>query len=129
MKAGRNEGVVQRWAPPPRMYADLSVLERSFFVAMKNLGYGRFESVAIKGGSMVLAPWPKTIRQVRFDSRETTAIRAPMGDFELQRPVAEFFAYVRSIKDGVIAHLEVRHGMPFGMELPEMPSPEGCAHD
>ena len=41
---------------------NLSEAERRFVAAMNDLGYGRFESIQINRGALVLNPWPKAIR-------------------------------------------------------------------
>ena len=38
-------------------------------------------------------------------------------DFELKKSMAEFFEYIRGVDDGEIRCLEVRHGLPFSMEI------------
>ena len=36
---------------------------------------------------------------------------------ELRQQIAEFFAYVREVDAGEIRTLEIRHGLPFSMEV------------
>ena len=45
----------------------------------------------------------------------------PSSDFQLKRQVMQFIERVRSIQAGEIRSLEVRHGLPFAMELVSQP--------
>jgi len=95
---------------------DLLASERSFLAAMTELGFGRFEFLRIERGELVLDPWPTTVRGVKFGSEERTA-HDSRDEFELKRQVVELFKYVREVDAGEIRCLEVRHCLPFSMEI------------
>lgn len=98
---------------------ELRPSERAFVTALRKLGYGRFESLQIRSGELVLEPWPRSIRAVKFASR--TAQPEPSSEeFELKKQVAEFFGYVRGVEAGEIRSLEVRDGLPFSMTIEEL---------
>lgn len=100
----------------PTTTADLLPSEAAFIDAMQNLGFGRFEHLQIRGGELVLDPWPATVRDIKFGTPANTG--GPAGkDAKLRPQVAEFFAYVRDVDAGEIRELEVRHGLPFSMEI------------
>jgi hypothetical protein len=92
---------------------------------MHEVGFGRFESLRIERGGVVLDPWPTTVRGVKFGSANTVTQKAPLADFELKAPVAEFFEYVRTVDVGEIRTLEVQNGLPFLMEIEHRPRPSG----
>jgi hypothetical protein len=96
---------------------DLLPSERTFVVAMQQLGFGRFEDLRIDNGEMVLDPWPTTVRGVKFGSEDPGTIRTPPDEFQLKRQVIELFEYVREVDAGEIRTLEIRHGLPFSMEV------------
>jgi hypothetical protein len=96
---------------------DLSQLERRFLAAMNELWFGRFESLRIERGALVLDPWPKTVRGVRFGSEDSAAHKGLRDEFELKPAVIEFFQYVRATAEGEILCLEVRRGLPVVMEI------------
>ncbi len=101
----------------PTSTHDLLRSERRFVAAMTELGFGRFEFLRIERGELVLDPWPTTVRGVKFGSADT-AIYKPLPDgFELKAQVAEFFEWVRGVDEGEIRCLELRHGLPFSMEI------------
>lgn len=96
---------------------DLLPSERTFVSAMQHLGFGRLESLRIHQGELVLDPWPTTIRGVKFGSDDRSASMTPPAEFQLKRQVAEFFEYVRAVNSGQIRCLEIRHQLPFSMEV------------
>ena len=96
---------------------DLRTTERAFVAAMTNLGFGRFEYLRIERGELVVDPWPSVIRDVKFGSCDTGTERALPADFELKPQVAELFEYVRDVEAGEIRCLEIKHGLPFSMEI------------
>jgi hypothetical protein len=100
-----------------KLTGQLRPSERCFLRAMHELGHGRFESLRILQGELVLDPWPTTIRSVKFGNATPNRPPSESVDFELKNQAAEFFAYVRTIETGVIQVLEVRGGLPFCMEV------------
>jgi len=103
---------------------DLLPSECRFLIAMHELGFGSVESTPIRNGELILDPWPTIIRSVKFGSEASAAFR-PTEEFLLKRQVAEFFEYVRAVDDGEIRCLEVRHGLPFSMEIEHRPDSNG----
>lgn len=95
---------------------DLLASERLLVEAMRELGFGRFEYVQIRNGQPVVDPPPAAVRDVKFGARSPLNIDPP-GDFDLKRQVVELFEYTRSVDAGEIRTLEVRHGLPFSMEI------------
>jgi hypothetical protein len=84
---------------------------------MQRLGFGRFEFLRINSGELVLDPWPTTVRCVKFGSEHAATFPATSEEFQLKRQVIELFEYVRGVAAGKIRCLEVRHGLPFSMEV------------
>jgi hypothetical protein len=109
----------------PTSTPDLLASERRFVTAMQQLGFGHFESLQIRSGELVLDPWPTTVRGVKFGSEDASTRRPLPVEFELKRQVVEFFEYVRSVDAGEVRCLEVRHGVPFSMEVEHRPDPNG----
>ena len=90
--------------------------EVAFVAAMQQLEFGRFENLQIRGGELVLDPWPVTIRDVKFATPKNVG-RPAQGAAELRPQIAELFEYVRSGDAGEIRILEIRHSLPFAMEV------------
>jgi hypothetical protein len=97
--------------------SDLRPSERRFLSAMQQLGYGRFESLQIYLGELVLDPWPTTIRSVKFGNPTRNRPLCGSAEFTLKSELAEFFGQVRATVCGEIRVLEVHGGLPFRMEI------------
>ena len=100
----------------PRSTQDLLPSETAFLATMEELGFGRFEQLQIRGGELVLNPWPVTVLDIKFAAKAAADSAAP-GNAKLRPQVAEFFEYVRDVATGEIRELQVRHGLPFSMEI------------
>lgn len=100
----------------PATTQDLLPSEAAFLAAMQQLGFGRFECLQIRGGELVFNPEPVTVRDIKFGSPIIIGKKSSAGG-ELGPQIAEFFAYVRDVDAGEIRELEVRHGLPFSMEI------------
>lgn len=107
----------------PKWTHDLSPSERRFLAAMNELGFGRFEFLRIEHGELLLDPWPKNIRDVKFGSQDATPHKGLDDAFELRPAVVEFFEYVRAVEEGQILCLTVKHGLPFSMQIERRPEP------
>lgn len=101
----------------PSSTRELLPSENRFAAAMRQLGFGRFEFLRIDRGELVLDPWPTAVRGVKFGSEDSGTSRTPREEFELKRQVVELFEYVREVGAGEIRILEIRHGLPFSMEV------------
>ena len=94
---------------------DLLSSERRFLDGMRHLRFGRFEFLQIRNGEVVLDPWPTTIRDVKLGAQANS--HTGSGDFALKQQVSELFEYIRAVDIGEIRTLEIRHGLPFSMEI------------
>lgn len=104
---------------PPKSIRDLRPSERQFVDAMRRLGHGRFESVRIQRGELVLEPPPTAVRSVKFGKPTPNRPEHPSSAFDLKQEVAQLFEAIRGVDDGEIRVLEVRGGLPLCMEIAE----------
>ena len=109
----------------PTSTHDLRPSERAFVTAMQRLCFGHFESLLIERGELVLDPWPTMVRSVKFATQESAVPRMSPDEFTLKRQVSELFEYVRAVESGEIRCLEIRHGLPFSMEIEHGPGVSG----
>jgi hypothetical protein len=117
--AGKLEQVSERLTPParrPTRSEDLLPSERQFATAMAQLDFGRFESIRVRSGELILEPWPVAVRHLKFGAEKPNP-KERIGEFELQKTIVEFFEFIRMIPEGEIRFLEIRHGLPFSMEI------------
>jgi hypothetical protein len=103
----------------PTSMDELHPSEREFVIAMGQLSYGRFESLQIRQGELVLQPWPTSVRSIKFGVTTSNSPHKPSGECELKLQAAQFFGFIRGIDAGEIRVLEVRGGLPFAMEIDE----------
>lgn len=101
---------------PPIHAQHLLPSEVAFMTAMQALGFGRFEFLQFRGGELILDPWPTAVRDVKFWA-SPSAGNTMNGDGDLRPQVRELFTYVRDAGAGEIRRLEIRHGLPFLMEI------------
>ena len=100
----------------PRSTRDLSPSERDVVTLLQQLGFGHLESIRIRAGAVVLEPWPTVVKVLKFGAAESQPPRAS-ADFELKKSMSDLFDFIRGVDDGEIRRLEVRHGLPFSMEV------------
>ena len=100
----------------PASTRDLRPRERTFLAAMSQLWFGRFEFVRIERGEIVIDPWPTAVRDIKFAAGKQIG-KPPEPTSNLGPQVVEFFSHVRDVESGEIRQLEVRHGLPFSMEI------------
>jgi hypothetical protein len=103
-------------ATSPTCTRDISPPERSFVSALQKLGFGRLESIKVRRGELILDPWPTVVQVLKFGAAQTESSNRP-AEFDLKKPLVEFLEYIRGVDDGEIRRLEVRHGLPFSMEI------------
>jgi hypothetical protein len=95
---------------------------------MAEIGFGRLESVQIERGEVKFNPAPRTIRQLKFGAADQPAqSQLAPAQYSLKRPVADLIEFLRATQHGEIRRLEVRHGLPFSMEI-EQPESTGDSH-
>jgi len=73
--------------------------------------------VPIENGELVLDPWPTTVKNLKFGSDDPTTYPTISDEYELKRQVVELLEYIRGVGAGEIRTLEIRHGLPFSMEV------------
>jgi hypothetical protein len=112
--------MMQPSAHRPFATRDLSPSERSFVILLQQLGFGHLESLRIRGGAVVLDPWPTVVKVLKFGATDSQP--RVSADFELKKSMSDLFEYIRGVDDGEIRCLEVRHGLPFSMEVEQRTS-------
>jgi len=110
----------------PASTSDLLPSERRFLAAMRDLKFGYFEGLRIERGQLVLEPWPRAVRDVKFGSDRPVAYPEAC---QLKRQICEFFQLVRSIDSGEIRKLEIRYAVPLLAEIDQGPPREGGGRD
>src|ERR1039457_6207926 len=114
---GRSESENAMSNVAPKSMRDLRPSERQFVDAMRRLGHGRFESVRIQRGELVLEPPPTAVRSVKFGKPTPNRPEHPSTPFARKQEGAQLFEAVGGVEDAEIRVLEVRGGLPLCMEI------------
>jgi hypothetical protein len=102
--------------------AALSPDRRRLVEAMQVLNFGRIENLKISAGEPTFIPAPRMIEEVKIGSLEAgPRPELARQDFKLRSSVIELFEHFDRIHDGVIASIEVRHGLPSKLILERKP--------
>lgn len=106
-------------APTPR----LTSAERELLDLVERVGFGRIESLIVRNGQPVLEPRPRIVRERLLGARDEGA---PDDKARARHKphVRELLAELDRIGDGVIASLEIRHGLPFRITVVDPPQGE-----
>ncbi len=84
---------------------------------LQRLGFGHLESVKIRRGALVLDPGPTVVKVMKFGVADSQPPTDGSAAFELKKAMTELVEYIRGVDYGEIRCLEVRHGLPFSMEV------------
>ena len=87
---------------------------------MQRIGFGTIEQLVIRDGEPVLDPPPRVIRDVKFGTENGPRPKADLNDFILKAQVRDLFAQFDLMGNGTIRCLEVKHGLPFRMQVEEV---------
>ena len=93
--------------------SDLSPNRRRLVEAMQQLNFGRIEGLAIRAGEPTFSPAPRIVQDMKIGT--DTGPRPELGreEFLLRASVIELFQHFDRLRDGTIASVEVRYGLPF----------------
>lgn len=76
--------------------------------------------LVIRQGEPVLDPPPKVVRDVKFGAENGPRPESDLNDFVLKAQVRDLFAQFDVMGNGTIRCLEVKHGLPFRMQVEEV---------
>ena len=86
---------------------------------MQRIGFGTIEQLVIRQGEPVLDPPPKVVRDVKFGAENGPRPESDLNDFVIKAQVRDLFAQFDVMGNGTIRCLEVKHGLPFRMQVEE----------
>jgi len=101
--------------------SDLSREGQTLVEQMQRINFGRIEHLPIRGGQPVWADQSRVIRKVKLGGENSPRTESGYGEFELKRQVVDLFDQLERIGDGLIHSLEIKHGLPFAMDIEEFP--------
>ncbi len=97
----------------------LSPARRRLVERMQRLGFGSIEGLVIRNGEPLLRPGVRIISDVKFGAENGPRPEADLDDFVLKKQVRDFLKQLDALGNVTIRRLEVKHGLPFRMEVEE----------
>ena len=101
--------------------SSLSSVQQTLVEQMQRINFGRIEHLPVRGGQPVWADQSRVIRKVKLGGENSPRVESDYDDFELKRQVVDLFDQLERIGDGLIRSLEIKHGLPFAMDIEEFP--------
>ncbi|MFI4912682.1 MAG: hypothetical protein ACIAQZ_13540 [Sedimentisphaeraceae bacterium JB056] len=96
---------------------ELSIEQRKMLDLMSDINFGRIENLKVTGGKPILDQRAVVIRKVKFGGQNGKRSESQLVDFKLKAQVLDFFNNIELISDGIIHCLEIKHGLPFSMDI------------
>lgn len=80
---------------------------------MQTINFGRIEDLPVRAGNPVLDPPPRVVREIKIGGDNGSRPERDAGNFLLKEQVVELLRHLDHLRDGMVAVLEVKHGLPF----------------
>lgn len=86
--------------------------------AMQQLNFGRVVGLAVRNGQPDFARPYRTVRSVKLaGGNNGSRPEAGLDDFELRKEQTALLGQLEQLADGRRVSIEVKHGLPFLMEI------------
>ncbi|MBC2595649.1 hypothetical protein H5P28_15380 [Ruficoccus amylovorans] len=105
---------------PAGNFQSLTPKQQELLRKFQSIGWGSMEGLVFQRGDPVLRPMPKVRRTIRLRSRSSPKSACPAEDFKLKDEYMCFFGFLMEQRDGSIAHIEIRDGLPAEMSVEEV---------
>ena len=99
--------------------SSLSPARLQFLRRLQSINFGRIENLLIQDGEPVFDSSSRIVREIKFGGDNEPRAEAELPDFHLKTQVIELFAHFDRIQGGVVRLIEVKHGLPFKMNVEE----------
>lgn len=97
----------------------LSPARRRLLQLMQRTHFGRIRGLKVKGGEPDFSRPIELTRTVKMAGQNGAHPAVGLKDFVLKQEVRELFAHFDRIGDGVVEKIEIKHGLPFSLEVSE----------
>ncbi len=94
----------------------LSAPRRRLLDLCREIHFGRIEELDIRDGEPAFDPAPCVVRETKFNGENPVPAKRD-GDISLRNQTAELFAWFERLGNAHIFYLEVKHGLPFKMNV------------
>lgn len=99
--------------------SSLSPARRRLLELMQSINFGRIENMEVRGGEPVFDPAPHVVREIKLGADNKPRPEVTLADFCLKAQVVDLWEKLDQLGSGTIELLEVKHGLPFQIVIPE----------
>jgi hypothetical protein len=103
--------------------SDLTAPQQQLVRLLQRVNFGRIENLLIVAGEPVFRPRPRTVHAIKIGGANGPRAEAALDDFPLTDPIKEMLSRIGELRDGRVERIDVRHGLPFAMEIEQSESP------
>lgn len=107
----------------PLRLSDLSPARQALVRFFQDVNFGQILDLQVTNGEPIWDPAPTILCEFKLDTDETPRPEGALPDFQLSSGIQRLMAYLDQIKDGTIAKIEVRDGLPRRLVVASCRSP------
>jgi len=93
-------------------FSELSGPRQALVRLCQSINYGYIEALRVVNGDPIFAPTPTVFVDVKLDQDEGPRPEVELTDFELCSELRRLISRIDGIRDGKVARLEIRGGVP-----------------
>lgn len=101
----------------PITKSGLSEAQSRLVELLQRINFGRVERLLVKSGMPAFEPPPRIIQKLKMGGDNAARPEADLQDFFLKRPTIEMLQAIADLGDGEVLSIEVKHGLPFALEI------------
>ena len=99
------------------LFSQLSPCRQRLVRLMQQVNFGRIEGLLVVRGDPVFRPAPRTLQAIKLGGDNGPRQESSLRDFRLAAEVVDLLDRLNQLGDGRVERLDVRHGLPFLMEI------------
>jgi hypothetical protein len=107
---------------PHHFKKHLSVARARLVELMQRINFGRIERMTIADGQPVLSSIGKAVSTHKLKGENGPRPELSAADFLLKQEIVELFGFLDDLQNGEIDLIEIKHGLPFLIEVTEVPA-------
>ena len=97
----------------------LSKPRQQLVALMQQLNFGLLHNLRLRDGEPVLDQTMRIVRHVKFPGENGPRPELEAESFDLKAEVQGMLTFFDQLQNGMVARLEVRHGLPLRMDIEE----------
>ena len=99
--------------------SDLNSPQQKLIELMQQINFGRISNIPVVGGNPELTADTIVEREIKLGGQNGTRPESEKDDFTLKQEVLALLEHLTGMGDGIIRHLEIKHGLPFLIRIEE----------